>query len=434
MSGEEPKITENQPENANQSAKMTPDQLRKYVSDGFELAKGGKAAEIYAAISPYHDAEALDPKSHYAFGWIIYYALHQASKSQILERKKLLVRYFTLKLPRPHKQHSMILTEAIRLSKDADELRYTLRKSENSDVKSGDAQKFSLVKFINLWGLANLREGDWRRKDNEGIKLSSTVEKLITAYVGELEQDRSETPSPEFMEVMEKALAEYSDSSNLLAQRASLFILDGDDKKAEELLRKAILGAPGKFFLWSRLADIAGKEDVKLRIALLYKALSTPGQEEFKGKIRLRLAEAWMEMGVAAFAKWELAKIKELYQRNDWHLSPRVKGIEDKISSAVAAEDPTESYRLAEKLADDFIYSALPETPMKKTYHKAAEEKTDRYGRRCMQPIAWRLTDDSGNNVWFNPGKFRLDESLPAGTRLMVKIHNGKVVKARICD
>ena len=46
--------------------------------------------------------------------------------------------------------------------------------------------------------------------------------------------------------------------------------------------------------------------------------------------------------------------------------------------------------------------------------------------------VAWRVTDAAGVNYWFNPGRHRLQEDLPHGTRLIVKIHEGKIVKAML--
>ena len=145
---------------------MTKEELSTYVSDGFEKAKRGEALEVYTTVCPYFDRGELPTSRHYAFGWIIYYAMHQSPEQEIAARRQMLGRYLKLSLVKPHKLHSMILTEAIRLRREADD-------------------KFSLMKFLPLWNLANLRPGDWRRKEVDGKPVSSTVEKLITQYVNE---------------------------------------------------------------------------------------------------------------------------------------------------------------------------------------------------------------------------------------------------------
>ena len=168
---------------------MTKEELSTYVSDGFEKAKRGEALEVYTTVCPYFDRGELPTSRHYAFGWIIYYAMHQSPEQEIAARRQMLGRYLKLSLVKPHKLHSMILTEAIRLRREADD-------------------KFSLMKFLPLWNLANLRPGDWRRKEVDGKPVSSTVEKLITQYVNEAIATGQSLPE-DFKAVFDKALHDF---------------------------------------------------------------------------------------------------------------------------------------------------------------------------------------------------------------------------------
>ena len=77
----------------------------------------------------------------------------------------MLARYLRLQVERPHKLHSMILTEAFRLYKDAAEASFIAKNKEGFNPVS-DATRFSIVKFTNLWDLNNLRHGDWKRKEH----------------------------------------------------------------------------------------------------------------------------------------------------------------------------------------------------------------------------------------------------------------------------
>lgn len=410
---------------------MNEREVSRYVSDGFEKAKAGEALAVFDKIAEMHDALQLPEKSHYPFGWIIYYALHQSQAYAIVERKRMLMRYLSLNVEKPHKLHSMILTEALRLYKDSQDTAFNL-KVRGGDSGERSASRFSLVAFVELWNLANLRPGDWRRKEYEGKTLSSTVEKLITHYVDELDAS-GKAPSQEFMEIAMRGLEEYPDSSNLSAQCSQLFMLIGDRERAIELLRNAILSAPSKFFLWSRLAElITDEKSRRLKISLYYKALLCPGQEDFKGRIRLGLAEILAEAGAYPEALWEMDKVKEIYEKNVWHLPALYREIEKRIPFPTSPADPTAAYRKVEKLADDFIYDGLPEVLVRKTYHKPAAETPDRFGGRSSGLAAWRVSDGNGTNYWFNPGKFGIGESLPSGTSLFVKVHAGKIVKARI--
>lgn len=410
---------------------MDTNELIKLVSDGFDRAKGGAAAEVYAEVIPYYDNRTLPLKSHYAFGWIIYYALHQSPAHAILERKQMLARYLSLQVERPHKLHSMILTEAFRLYKDAAEAEFIAKNKEGFNPVT-DPTRFSIVKFTDLWNLNNLRPGDWRRKEHEGKELPSTVEKLITSYVDELYAARIPA-SPEFMAIVDRALIEYPASSNLYAQCAQLYELAGDKEAAVEMLRNAILASSSKFFLWSRLAAlITTKDDLRLKVSLLYKALRCPGQEDFKGKIHLNLAAALADGGAYPQAKWELKYVKGMYEEKGWNLPRLYRETEKKIPAATQPADPMVIYKKVESLADDYIYESLPEIPVKKTYHKPGADSTDRYGNRRPGRTAWRVTDEAGGNYWFTPSFFNIPDNLPTDTPLHIKVFNGKVVKASL--
>ncbi len=408
---------------------MDTNEIIAYVSDGFDRAKAGAAAEVYSSIVNHPDMQVLPYKSHYPFAWIIYYALHQSAAYAIQERKQLLAHYLRLNVMKPHKLHSMILTEAARLYKDAADTAEAARLKGGRNA-AAEVPTFSIVKFVNLWNLAHIRPTDWNRKEHEGKQMSSTVEKLITHYVDELYSQRTPA-SDEFTSIINQALVAYPPTASLFAQRAQIHELAGEKEAAIEMLRHAILSSSTKFYLWSRLASlITGKDALRLKVSLLYKALRCPGQEDFKGRIHLQLAAALAEGGAFPQAKWELEYVKNFYTKKGWNMPRLYKETEKKIPADTQAADPNSLYRKVEHEADDFIYESLPEIEVRKTYHKPATETTDKYGTRRPGQTAWRVTDSEGNNYWFNPGRYGIQENLPTDTQLKVKVYGGKVVKA----
>lgn len=401
---------------------MNPDNdLTALISKGVDIAKQGDARSVYNAIGSFN-AESIPAKSHYAAGWILYYCLHQADDKEILPRKRMLAEYLGLSTPRPHKLHSMILLEAMRLYKDAKNLEFNALSSGKNQTQDS-SRKFSITKFINLWNLDNLRPGDWKRKEFEGKQMGSTVEKLITIIVDELDAAK-ERPSEQFVNVMQKALAEYPDSYNLLVQWASLLIAVGNQEEAKEYVRKALLLAPGKFHLWSMLGSATPlKQEPRLRMALFAKALYSPGQEQFKGRIRLRLAEIWLERGCYAQGKYELDKVKEIYGRQNWHLPAEHTRLAAQIPSDTDTASPESMYRKLIPMAEEYLYSSLPAIEARKTYHKISEKDST---------VAWRVTDSAGTNYWIQPRRFGISPDLPMSTPLQIRIYNGKVVDAKI--
>lgn len=392
------------------------DHLRSLVSDEFVSAKEGKGVETYQSLLKYYRDGSMNRDCHYAFGWIIYYAMHQSPDYDIIGRKNMLAVYLKLQTPRPHKLHSMILTEAIRLSRNAKDAAY--------NKKPGEYIGFSIVSFMTLWNFSYLRPGDWRIKEHEGQKLPSTVEKLVTVYTDELENNKA-LPGSQFIEIVEEALEVNPTSVSLLMHRATLHIIANEKEAARNLLRKALLLAPGKFFLWSRLASlISTDENMRLHVALLHKALCSPGQEQYKGRIRLQLAQAFVDRGAIGEALYELSRVKACYETNGWHLPKAYEAAIRKIPANTQPVNPDHIYTKLSHLAEEEIYGAITPIEMVKTYHKPPSDK--------CKFTAWRVTDSQTNNYWLQPHRWGIDPDLPHGSRLQIRLHLGKVVHAQV--
>lgn len=395
------------------------------ISQGVDRAKLGEARAVYEEVKA--NGGSIPGRSHYAFGWIIYYALHQAGDPDIAWRKRLLAEYLSLQTPRPHKLHSMILTEAIRLRDNVVKADGYLQRTYSAATES-----FSIVRFLPHWGIENLRPGDWNRHIFEDKKLSSTVEKLITIYVGEIDKSKLE-PSVEFLALIDKAMEEYPDSYNLLFQRALLFSNSKNREQAKELLKRALMMAPGKFHIWSRLASMVDiVEDPRLRMALYARALAAPGKAEFKGRIRLELAEIWIAQNLFPQAVSELAEVKKLYDSQQWHLPHLYTELVEKIPTSIQAIDPSPTYSKLQKNADDYVFSCLPEISATKTYHKNPQPSSTPTKYKNTSHPSWRVTDASGNNYWFQPLRYGIDPNLPLGTPLFIRVLNGKLVYASL--
>lgn len=407
---------------------MNDQELRTFISNGVDAAKGGEALNVYNAVLPYHEAGRVAESSHYAFGWIIYYALHQAPKAEIEGRKRMLAQYLKLHTPRPHKLHSMILTEAIRLYKDAADVAFRARSSKGQRPVS-----FSIIRFLKLWDPANLREGDWRRKTVEDKDLSSTVEKLITICVDELKGERSALNGDQLIPIIDRACEMFPDSANLLAQRATLHRLNGHKEESAALVRKALLLAPGKGFLWADLvASLDLKDNPRLHVAMLAKALWGPGPEHMKGRIRLALAEVWCRYESYARALWELTTVKDVYEPLGWHLPSEYDRLMEKIPEDLDVSDPTDAYVRLMPLADEELYCHLPEIVVRKTFHKVPTREEVKRFKSYIEPcIAWRLNDDAGNAYWIQPHRFDLDPEMPIGSVFTIRVHKGRCVKLR---
>ena len=392
---------------------------RKWFSDRFEAAKAGQAVEIYNDIVA-RLGRRLPPEesTHYVFGWIIYYALHQSADSDIINRRKMLSRYVKLHVPRPHKLHSMIMTEAVRLSKDSGEQAFVQRKNPLAE--------FSFPKFLKYWDLENLRPGDWKRKEIDGKTTSSLVEKIITRYVSDT-GDNHYDPSPAILKLVDEALEQFPDSANLKSQASDLLRKTEDGwERSLQLAREAVLLAPGKFYLWSRLADhIDHFEKPNLSFSLEYKALSAPGPKEYKINIIIALAAKLIDHKAYPQALYLLDQADEISKKQGWKISDLSRSMRSRIPAGTEPKDPTPGFKKIAHLADEFVYEALPSIAVTKTYHKNPSES-----RYKNSPTAWRVTDATGHSFWFTPSRFGINPDLPLGTSLTIRVSADKIVHA----
>lgn len=416
---------------------MNQQEISRKISDSFDGAKAGNALNLYGEICQLLAGELPPLKSHYAFGWIIYYALHQSPAAAIAERRRMLGLYFRLQLTKPHKLHSMILTEAVRVARDASAAQAWPRCKQ-------PAETFSFSKFIDLWDPRNLRPGDWARKEFEGKQTSSLAEKVITRYADDL----NSAPSASMMAVVDQALTQFADSPMLKSQASRLYLLAGDRARADLLAREAAILAPGKFFLWSRLAELIDrKANPRLYFALIGKALSAPGPEEYKSGILIDATGALIETATYPQALYLFNRLKALYQKQGWHEPRQFQRLRDAIPQGTQPSDPAPIFHRLQPLADQYVYQSLPAVEVRKTYHKPAAPAA---GNPAAGPAgnsasatasmrifrsslpAWRVTDAAGRNYWLTPSRFAIDPQLPLGTRLQIRLLADRPVAATL--
>lgn len=319
------------------------------IKDALASARDGNAKEAYQNVTNLYHEGKLDEVLKEDYGWIIYYALKQDNNNDIRYRKQLLSQYLKLNLEKPSILHSLILREAVR-------------------VENTTPLEFLFSKFLEMWGLENLRDDDWQRfKTDDGKKVLSTVEKVITAYVKEMDITPDVMPTEEINSVVDKALETFTDSEHLPRQKAHMLLKEGYREGAILFLKKLLLRQSSKFYLWKELADLV--DDNNLRISLLCQSLSCENARyDFVVKIRLKLAEVLCAVGKYQEAATELSQYKITYDKHpDWNIKEPYYSIQSKIPSGIAARKHNRGfYNQNLDKAMEFVYSAFEETPNKK--------------------------------------------------------------------
>lgn len=387
------------------------DPLYSELKVGLEKAKRGEEVnELYEnLVARFNESTLLD--SHYRdFGWLIYYILRSTPLNDAQTRKVALHQYLKLNLPRPSMLHSLILGEAVK-------------------VEDNTPFQFHIRNFMNLWGWENIRNPeDWEQfKTDDGKIVTSLVEKLIKVYSKELKTDGIPSPK-EFSDLIDKATAQFPNNQYMPLYKAYELLSLGKKDEALDNYKKLILKSPTKSYLWSQLSDLV--DDMELQTSLLCKAISVEKDEQFVGKTRLKLVENLLERNLMGLAAYELNRYKDFYSSKDWSLKDEYWCLANRFNSNIAMENSDNLYTKLVPTAEQFIYNSFPSQIAVKVSDKVLDDK-NRSGKRFTQ---WTLRTPEGLLRVKNPRNWGLDNRLPNGSILEIKVLDGKIVWIRVYD
>lgn len=256
-----------------------------------------KAGRHEQACRLYHDLlarDALYPADHAGYGWDLYHwtkdilsASDTPSPAAIgLARRNLNI-YMKLSVDRPSPLHSCMLKIASQLA---------------------SSNHLDLLAFVGLWGLENLRPDDYDRfTTTDGKTLPALAEKVVQRAAKDAAAAGNPRAITALMPHLEAMMARYPDNvwfrHNLVKLLASL-------GRQDEAREQAILFAREKsqeFWAWDLLGDL--QVDPNLRVACYCKGLLCPSEEDFVGRLRLKLARELSTQGYPAEARGEIETV-----------------------------------------------------------------------------------------------------------------------------
>ncbi len=166
-------------------------------------------------------------------------------------------------------------------------------------------------------------EGDWKPFiTHGGKKVMSFAEKLVYALARTTIEKARYYSQKEIkkvrqrLEEIEKITKKFS---WLLYYKGKLMLLENEDKRTiRELFIPFIEKMAFEFWVWDLLSETFSNKEAEKKIACLCKSLSCRGKDDYKIKVRLKLA------GVLAFrkeyvaARYELERYQAVVARNGW--------------------------------------------------------------------------------------------------------------------
>ena len=178
-----------------------------------------------------------------------------------------------------------------------------------------------LADFIDWWNLDNLQKEDYEQFQMEnGRKIMSLAERAYIAYSKALLKLGDQERIAVFIPRIESLMDTHSDMLYPGYFCGKLLIAQGAGR--DEALKKVVPFVKKKineFWAWQLMSDIF-REDSQKQLACLLRAVHCKTQESFLGKIRIRLAELYINNNDLSRAKFHIDKVSTCYLQQGWKL------------------------------------------------------------------------------------------------------------------
>ncbi len=263
-------------------------------------AEEGRYEELIVRLDELMALEQLTPENENTIFWIGYFAKKHLSPTAIDTPKRLSALFSRLK-PfsfKPGISYSALLEGFTR---------------HDSWLELDD--------FMEWWNLQNLTPEDYLPLEVvPGRKILSVAERAYIAKSKVLLRLNDRERIEEFLPRMEKLMENHTEMLYLGYFYGKLLLSMG--RNTTEALNAVIPFARKKsteFWVWQLLSDVFVNEPDK-HLACLLRAVHCRTQEKFLGKVRIKLAQIYIQRNQLGLAKYQIDKVTQCYLPQGWHL------------------------------------------------------------------------------------------------------------------
>lgn len=322
---------------------------RRAIESARNLSKQGKhedASRIYADL----DANGkLAPEDRKAWGWELFRLIKgelegsqddKLSPPVVQRVKRNLNTYLKLTIGGPDLLHSLMLRQALRLTK---------------------GEQLKLLPFLRLWNPDQFNDEDFDRQlGKDGKTYPSLVEQVIqTASAEAAQSDRAE--DRHFMlPHVQAAMKRFPDNIWLKFNLTKLLRGMG---RIEEALKLAIEFAREKaseYWAWELIGDLV-PNDIDLRRSCYAKALSCSQDDDFVGKVRLKFA-ALLEENYPSEARFEAERMIAHRARAGYAIPRDAQSLVERLAAVTPNTTDRAFYGRLSDAAEALLFSHLPWT------------------------------------------------------------------------
>ena len=175
--------------------------------------------------------------------------------------------------------------------------------------------------FLEWWDLRKLTQDDYTPfKTQNGKTIMSVAERAFIAKSKALLRLNDLGRIEEFLPLMDELMVNHPEMTYPGYFYGKLLLALGST--ADEALKVIVPFARKKateFWVWQLLSDVFVNDSDK-RLACLLRAVSCKTQENFLGKVRIKLAQHYIQHNQYDLAKFQIDKITQCYLSQGWHL------------------------------------------------------------------------------------------------------------------
>lgn len=313
------------------------------------LSKQGKheeAARIYADL----DANGkLAPEDRKAWGWELYRLIKvELDKTQdeklsppVVQRvKRNLNTYLKLAIGGPDLLHSLMLRQALRLTK---------------------GEQLKLLPFLRLWNPDQFNDEDFdRQTGKDGKTYPSLVEQVIQAASAEAAQSDRVDDCQFILPHVQAAMKRFPDNIWLKFNLTKLLRGMGRIDEALKLAVEFAREKASEYWAWELIGDLV-PNDIDLRRSCYAKALSCSQDDNFVGKVRLKFA-ALLEESHPAEARFEAERMIAHRARAGYAIPREAQSLVERLSAVTSNTTDRTFYGSLSDAAEALLFSHLPWT------------------------------------------------------------------------
>ncbi|WP_192800250.1 DUF7017 domain-containing protein [Brucella anthropi] len=322
---------------------------RRAVLNARNLSKQGNHREASRIYADLHSKGSLESEDRKSWGWELFRLIKAELEgkrddeltSPVAQRvKRLLNTYLKLAIGGPDLLHSLMLRQALRLSK---------------------GNHLKVLPFLRLWNPEQFSVEDFTQQSgNDGKIYPSLVEQVIHAAASEAADSDRADDRHFILPHVQESVKHFPENIWLKLSFTKLLRGLGRIDEARTLAIEFAREKASEYWAWELIGDLT-TNDIDLRRSCYAKALSCSQDENFVGKVRLKLAEL-LEESHPTQARFEVERVMTHRAGAGYQVPHEAQALAERLAAFNSEPTDRPFYVGLSDAAEALLFSHLPWT------------------------------------------------------------------------